>query len=65
MLGWDLFFVTIYDFINTFIFDFIHNNQETIEELNIGKFIKNFEEIAIFLGKLTLHHELFSRYLYL
>jgi len=63
VIEWDLFHVTIYDFINTFMFDFIHNNSHTLEQLGIERLIENFDNIAIFLAKLTLHFDIFCQYL--
>jgi hypothetical protein len=62
-IGWDLFYVTTYDFIHTYIFDFIHNNTAFIQESNFEKLIENFANVAVYLAKLCLHFEVFSRYL--
>jgi hypothetical protein len=61
-LNWDIFFVTCYDFIRTYIFDFVHNNNEIIKNLKMEKTISNLENIAFYLGKLGLHIEEFVSY---
>lgn len=51
-----------YDFIRTFIFDFIHNNRLQIHKLNMFHHIDVFDNVAIFLSKLIYHNEEFSNY---
>ena len=53
-----------YDFVKTFIFDFYHNNQESIKKLNMYKHIDCFENICLFLSKLMFHNEEFTDYKY-
>ena len=53
-----------YDFVKTFIFDFYHNNQESIKKLNMYKHIECFENICLFLSKLMFHNEEFTNYKY-
>lgn len=53
-----------YDFVKTFIFDFYHNNQESIMKLNMYKHIECFENICLFLCKLMFHNEEFTNYKY-
>jgi hypothetical protein len=53
-----------YDFVKTFIYDFYHNNQESIKQLNMYKHIDCFENICLFLSKLMFHNEEFSSYKY-
>jgi hypothetical protein len=61
-LNWDIFFVTSYDFIKTYIFDFVHNNKDIIKNLKMENTVSNLENIAIYLGKLGLHIEEFVSY---
>lgn len=51
-----------YDFIRTFVFDFIHNNRIQIHKLNMFHHIDVFDNVAIFLSKLIYHNEDFSNY---
>jgi len=53
-----------YDFIRTFIFDFIHNNRMQIFKLDMLHHIDVFDNVAIFLSKLIFHNEEFSNYKY-
>lgn len=53
-----------YDFVKTFIYDFYHNNQESIKKLNMYKHIDCFENICLFLSKLMFHNEEFTNYKY-
>jgi len=62
-LDWNIDFVSCYDFIKTYIYDFLINNKHYINELKMNQVILNLENIAVYFAKLTLHSELFSGYL--
>lgn len=51
-----------YDFIRTFIFDFIHNNRVQIHRLDMFHHIDVFDNVAVFLSKLIFHSDEFSNY---
>lgn len=51
-----------YEFIRTFIFDFIHNNRLQIHKLDMFHHIDVFDNVAIFLSKLIAHCEEFLNY---
>lgn len=51
-----------YDFIRTFIFDFIHNNRVQIHRLEMFHHIDVFDNVAVFLSKLLYHSDEFGIY---
>lgn len=51
-----------YDFIRTFIFDFIHNNRVQIYRLEMFHHIDVFDNVAVFLSKLIFHSDEFNNY---
>ena len=53
---------TTYDFIRTFIFDFIHNNRVQIFSLDMFHHIDVFDNVAVFLSKLIYHSDEFNNY---
>ena len=51
-----------YEFIRTFIFDFIHNNRLQIYKLDMFHHIDVFDNVSIFLSKLIVHSDEFLNY---
>jgi len=61
-LSFNICLVSPYEFIKTYIFDFIHNNESKITKLKMHNHMENLENIAIFMGKLMLHDEAYYEY---
>lgn len=62
VINFELFTSSTLDFIKIFINDFINNNQEEIEELDLMNHINSFDDIAVFLSKLILHSVEFNKF---
>lgn len=61
-LNFDVIISSNSDFIKTFIYDFIHNNRNQIDKLEMWHHIDAFENTTIFLSKLIQHCIEFNRY---
>ena len=59
-IDFDIITTSTYDFVKTFIFDFCHNNRDSIKTLNMKRHIDSFDSICIFLSKMMCHSEEFS-----
>ncbi len=54
--------ISPYEYIRSFIYDFIYNNEKQINSLNIRNHIENLEKASIYMAKLMLHKESFSKF---
>ena len=61
-LNFDVFCVTTYHFIKTFLYDFVINNKIRIKNLNLEKYIISLENICLYLNKVILINEKFLKY---
>jgi hypothetical protein len=61
-LKFNLIYVSTYEFVKTFYFDFIHNNKNSIDTSSKLKYMECLENNAIFLSKLMLHDENFYEF---
>jgi len=61
-LNFDVFCVTTYHFIKTFLYDFVINNKIRIKNLNLEKYINSLENICLYLNKVILINENFLKY---
>ena len=61
-LGFEVIVTSASDFIKTFVYDFIHNNRQQIERLEMWHHIDAFENCTIFLSKLIQHNVEFNQY---
>lgn len=64
-LNFEIITTSTYDFLKTFIFDFIHNNRDYIISLNMFRQLDIFDNIAVYLSKMMAHSEEFSQYKYI
>jgi len=64
-INYNVLLVSTYEFIKTYIYDFIQNNRsEDDENLIQISYIKKLEVIAIYLAKIMLHEESYYQYKY-
>ena len=61
-LNFDVFCITTYHFIKTFLYDFVINNKIRIKNLNLEKYINSLENICLYLNKVILINEKFLKY---
>ena len=51
-----------YEFIKTYIYDFLHNNERKINKLQMKNHVNNLEGASIYMAKLMCHNDSFSQY---
>jgi len=61
-LNFDVFCVTTYHFIKTFLYDFVINNKIRIKNLSLEKYINSLENIWLYVNKVVLINEKFLKY---
>jgi hypothetical protein len=61
-VDYNLILVSPYEFIKTYIYDFYHNNESKIKNLNMAHHLLNMESAAIYMAKLMLHDDSFCQY---
>jgi hypothetical protein len=61
-LNFDVFCVTTYHFIKTFLYDFVINNKIRIKNLSLEKYINSLENICLYVNKVVLINEKFLKY---
>ena len=54
--------ISPYDFIKSYIYDYIHNFEDEIKKLNLLHHLVNLESAAIYMAKIMLHNETFSQF---
>jgi len=64
-IGFELIITTPYDFVKTYMYDFLFNNRGFISKINFSEeIIKQFENTTLFLCKMIMHDEAFCSYKY-
>lgn len=61
-INYSLILVTPFEYIKSFFYDFVYNNEKKIKELNLKHHIDNQEKASIYIAKLMFHNERFSKY---
>jgi hypothetical protein len=61
-LNWDVFCVTTYHFIKNFLYDFVINNKNRINNLNLNKYVNTLENICLYVNKIVLINTKFLKY---
>jgi len=57
-----LILITPHEYIKSFIYDFVYNNEKKIKQLNLKLHIENLEKASIYVAKLMFHKESFSKH---
>lgn len=61
-LNYQTILISPYDFIKSYMYDFIHNFEDDIKKLNLMHHLANLENAAIYMAKIMLHNEVFNQY---
>ncbi len=51
-----------YEFVKTYFFDFVYNNNQSLSQLNLVEVVEKFESSSIYLARLIMHFEGFYEY---